>query len=484
MTHAAEIRILSHAGMLAKFGGASVLIDPWLLGSCYWRSWWNFPEAVFDPEELARVDAVILSHIHWDHWHGPTIKRLLRDRPFIVADEPNQRSAEDLRRIGVQNITRARHGETLRIAPGFEITLYQFGLLNSDSAIVIEMGEHRVLNANDAKIAGLPLRSLLARHGRFDLAMRSHSSANARACFRVEGQPADHDEPLHYARSFKLFMDAVRPRYAVPFASNHCYLHRDTERFNDITVNPLRLRSQLAEFGGLSHSELIVMPPGSSWTPGRFTLGDITPFEQPQTYLAAYRERMSERLAQTYAEEDAVTIGSPVLQRLAAHLKRVPKWRRALARVEKIGTELHWSDGRRMYIEIDIRRAAASVVSDSVATQWIARMHWPAAVFRDAIMQCMYSQGMISKRFEFVGRDAASLAALIRGFGVLCDVEAGLYPLRATYVWRALRSYTRRWRELVVYAQAAWYIFVRKIPGYQVEELVLRASRGGNSPSR
>src|SRR5262245_1025816 len=88
-----EVRVLSHACMLARFGNASVLVDPWLLGSCYWRSWWNFPEAVFDPDEVRAVDAVILSHIHWDHWHGPTIKRLLRDRPFIVADEPHTRSA-------------------------------------------------------------------------------------------------------------------------------------------------------------------------------------------------------------------------------------------------------------------------------------------------------------------------------------------------------------------------------------------------------
>ena len=21
-----------------------LLVDPWIIGSCYWRSWWNYPE--------------------------------------------------------------------------------------------------------------------------------------------------------------------------------------------------------------------------------------------------------------------------------------------------------------------------------------------------------------------------------------------------------------------------------------------------------
>jgi UDP-MurNAc hydroxylase len=478
MTAAAEIRVLSHAGMLAKFGGASVLIDPWLLGSCYWRSWWNFPEAVFDPAELARVDAVILSHLHWDHWHGPSIKRFVRDRPFIVAAEPNTRSVDDLRRMGVRNVTALPHARTLEIAPGLRITMHQFGLFNSDTAIVLELGAHSVLNANDAKIAGLPLRALLKRHGPFDIAMRSHSSANARACFRVEGEATDHDDPLHYARSFQLFMDAVRPRYAVPFASNHCYLHRDTEQFNGIAVNPLRLRTQLQEMGGLAASELVVMPPGSGWHSGRgFALASTGPFERPQAYINEYRERMRPKLEATYADELRAAVGSPVRQRIVAHLKRVPRWRRVLARVRTLGAELYWPDGRKVYLEIDVRAADVRQVSAEDAGRWSARMRWPAAVFADVVMKCMYSQGLISKRFEFVGRDGASLGALIRGFGLLGDVESQIYPLRWAYVGRTVTGYARRWRELVVYAQAAWHIFVLGFPGYRVEELILRASR-------
>jgi UDP-MurNAc hydroxylase len=472
----AEIKVLSHACLLAKFGGTSIIVDPWLLGSCYWRSWWNFPEPCFEADEVRAVDAVVISHIHWDHWHGPTIKRLLKDRPFIVADEPNTRSADDLRRIGIRDVTAVPHGGSVTVGEGVRITMHQFGLWASDSAIVIELGGTKVLNANDAKIAGLPLRRLLRRHGRFDFALRSHSSANARGCFRVEGQPASRDDALHYARSFQLFMQAVQPRYAVPFASNHCYLHSDTERFNDLAVNPLRLRDQLEQLGGLAGPELVVMAPGSSWREDRgFELASTRPFENPGQYIAEYRIGKLGALAANVAEETRVEVTSAVWSRLTSHLERIPRWWRRVG-AAPCGIELHWPDGRRRYFVLDVAAARVAEVSAEIAAHWPARMRWPAAVFRDVVMKCMYSQGMISKRFEFVGKSHADIDALIRAFGLLGQVEAGVFPLRLSYAWRAVRSYSRRWAELVVYLQAAYWIFVRRLPGYRVEEVLLRGS--------
>ena len=78
-----EFKILGHACLLVKSKTHSIIVDPWLLGSCYWRSWWNFPGAVFDEEELAQVDALIISRVHWDHWHGPTLKRFFKGKRIV-----------------------------------------------------------------------------------------------------------------------------------------------------------------------------------------------------------------------------------------------------------------------------------------------------------------------------------------------------------------------------------------------------------------
>jgi UDP-MurNAc hydroxylase len=477
MKPAAEIKVLSHACLLAKFGGTSVIIDPWLLGSCYWRSWWNFPEARFDADEVRAVDAVVISHIHWDHWHGPTLKRLLKDRPFIVADEPHTRNADDLRRIGVRDVTTVPHGGSVALSKDVRITMHQFGLWTSDTAIVIELGDTKILDANDAKIAGLPLRRLLRRHERFDFALRSHSSANARGCFRIEGQPPFRDDAMHYARSFQLFMQAVQPRYAIPFASNHCYLHSDTERFNDFAVNPLRLRDQVEQLGGLAGPELVVMAPGSSWSADRgFALTSTEPFESPAKYIAEYRKSKLGALAANVADEMAVEMSGVVWSRLRTHLKRIPRWWRRLS-AGRCGIELYWPDGRRRFYVLDVAAAQVDEVTEAVAASWPARMRWPAAVFRDIVMKCMYSHGLISKRFEFVGKTQRDLDPLIRAFGLLGQVEAGVFPLRLSYVARTIRCYARRWAELWVYLQAAYWIYVRRMPGYRVEEVLLGGNR-------
>jgi len=53
----------------------------------------------------------------------------------------------------------------------------------------------------------------------------------------------------------------------IPFASNHCFLHRDTVHFNDTAVNPEDVREHYDARAGEtgSSSRCMVMPPGSSW---------------------------------------------------------------------------------------------------------------------------------------------------------------------------------------------------------------------------
>ena len=71
-----EFTILSHAGLCVDHNGVRIVSDPWLIGSCYWRSWWNFPEP---PAELIadlKPDYIYLTNLHSDHFHGASLKKL------------------------------------------------------------------------------------------------------------------------------------------------------------------------------------------------------------------------------------------------------------------------------------------------------------------------------------------------------------------------------------------------------------------------
>ena len=260
-----SFKVLSHACIEVNHNNTSIIIDPWLIGSCYWRSWWNYPPVKNNFNDL-NPKAIYITHVHWDHWHGPTLKKFLNsDIQIITHDEPNKRSLRDLKNFGFKNIKILKHGETYSIDK-IKITPYQFGLFLNDSAVVIETPDMKILNANDCKIAGASLEQIKKTHGKFDFALRSHSSANDRVCYKISGSDEVFDNPLHYTTSFKLFMDNVQPKYAIPFASNHCHLHKDVFKMNDVINDPFKLKKDIEIIGGLSRSELVILLSGDSWS--------------------------------------------------------------------------------------------------------------------------------------------------------------------------------------------------------------------------
>jgi UDP-MurNAc hydroxylase len=473
-----RFKILSHACLLIDSGGKSVIIDPWLAGSCYWKSWYNFPRAVYDEDEVRSVDCVILSHIHWDHWHGLTIKRYFRDKTFIIPDEPNLRSERDLRALGVKNIIRARHGTEIDLGGGLRLFLYQFGLFLNDAAIVIETKDAVLLNANDAKLAGAPLRHIIRKHGPVDFAFRSHSTANSRICFNVKGEAIGQmDDPEHYARAFLLFMRAVEPRYAVPFASNHCHLHQDTFRLNRYITNPLKLQEFVRENGGLGETQLQIMLPGSAWSSETgFSVIEPTCFSRLEEALEEYRSAEQQSLVAFYAKEDAVAVNEALLERFAKLNAGIPRVFLAKLKDLELMFEITFPTKPSRFIRWRLggpaREVSADVANADVdSSDGLIRI--PAIVFRDAVMRNMFSHARISKRVWVEAKDKRRLRLLQFYFQTLHLCELGVFPLSSRYLGRLIRAYVRRWREVGVYLEAAVLKFGYRKVSWDIEETIL-----------
>ena len=98
------LQVLSHASLLVRHQERTLLIDPWLLGSCYWRSWWNYPPV--DPKLYRdlKPDVIYLTHIHWDHFHGPSLRRFPRTTTIVIPYERSTRMRRDLERMGFARI--------------------------------------------------------------------------------------------------------------------------------------------------------------------------------------------------------------------------------------------------------------------------------------------------------------------------------------------------------------------------------------------
>lgn len=105
---ATTIQWLGHATVLVNINDTWILTDP-VLRRRVGHLWRRYP--VLPSDWPTRVDAVLISHAHWDHLDLPTLRRLGRNRRLLVP--PHVGSW--LGRRGFTNVRELRVGEGARI---------------------------------------------------------------------------------------------------------------------------------------------------------------------------------------------------------------------------------------------------------------------------------------------------------------------------------------------------------------------------------
>lgn len=453
-----EFQTLSHAGLRVEAGGVELVCDPWLVGSVYWRSWWNYPPVPKALVQSLRPDFIYLTHLHWDHFQADSLKLFPADTPILVPFDRYERMTRDLKAVGRTNVREVRHGERVVLGPELAITSFHFSPIITDSAVVIEAGGRVLLNANDAKLAGLPLGQLLKRFPAIDFCFRSHSSANPRACFHVSDAPDEEaDDNEHYLRAFALFMARVKPRYAIPFASNSCLLHDDVYAMNDLVQTPLAVRDHFERFRaerGLD-TEVRIMTPGDRWNSETgFHLQDGDWFERRPERLAEYRERVRPTLERQAALEARVSVPVRLVERFFADLSaKTP----ALLTRPLRGREVLLASRSAKAVQgfaVDLVKGRVREVGQAEFDRFDMRIEFPALILRQAVSMNMFGHAAISKRVHFHAT-AEAMPALRRFNTILELAEAELFPLSGHLTRRALRALLPRWREGVLYAQVA-----------------------------
>jgi len=242
-----ELLIHGHSCCEVRDDNLSIVCDPWLLGSAYWRSWWNFPEQS-SIEELIKIWSkkdkiyIYLTHLHWDHFHGPSLRALelkLDNITFIIPRTPEKRIYKDLSKVVKRSsIIEINHGKEIQLGLDIKLLSFQFGPYLTDSAVSIFTKRFCILNLNDSKILPVSMSHLLSLIPRPNYVMRSHSSANGRCCYRNRDQNKinysfDKDR-IEYTKEFLDACTLTGAEYAIPFASNMAHIHKDTFEYNNI----------------------------------------------------------------------------------------------------------------------------------------------------------------------------------------------------------------------------------------------------------
>ena len=474
-----KFKILSHAGMSVEGNCKTLLFDPWLIGSCYWRSWWNFPEIDRAEIDAIKPDYIYLTHLHWDHFHAPSMRLFGRDVTYLVPKIPGTRMVRDLRSCKFDNIVEIPHGDKFELWENCFLHSFQFGLFSTDSAAVVADGDTTLLNANDCKTFGLPLKQITNRFPKVDFCFRSHSSATP-IPYTIKGYKEKFPElrtAQQYIEEFTGFSLAVGARYAIPFASNHCFLHRETVQFNDTGVNP----QMVADFynsrpeAKAAGSECVIMVPGSTWdSKDGFDLRTFD-YSRKDEIIVEMQAKYAEKLEKQYEKEDNTKASFKAFDRYFRNfLDSTP----ALIRKKlfpKVIFRVHDADGEHNFL-LDMPANRIEELKEPVDVDVIITI--PPIVINDCVRRKMFSVWSASKRLEIELADDNALGKLQTLLGFLDFYETEGLPLKNNLSSRNFFIWISRWREAV---EAMRLVFVYKVlrRKFVISELY---SRGKKQP--
>jgi hypothetical protein len=236
-----EIETLGHAGLLMRDEkGAPILFtDPWITGSCYWRSWWlqNYPAADL-LEELKRVRYCFITHEHPDHFHTASIRVLGKGIHFLSPELPQEHIAKYLSGLGYEaSVVPAFRWKTIHP----DVRILSIPLFNDDSALLIDTPTAVIVNLNDSKPRSRQLRQLCrcldeTVPNKTRILLSSYSPASIVNSFIRNAERVSLRQKVDYVRYVCENCRLLKISYYMPFASQAIYKRTDSAWANDFKV--------------------------------------------------------------------------------------------------------------------------------------------------------------------------------------------------------------------------------------------------------
>jgi L-ascorbate metabolism protein UlaG (beta-lactamase superfamily) len=136
-----KITYLTQASLLIEFEGKKLLMDPWLVGSCWGGNIWHYPPPKIKPEEIKDIDFLYLSHAHDDHLHPESLARLnseVRAAKTLVPDFKAPYFEKALNANGLNNIYKMNNSESISLTDNTSAVMFINDQGDHDSSLLIQ----------------------------------------------------------------------------------------------------------------------------------------------------------------------------------------------------------------------------------------------------------------------------------------------------------------------------------------------------------
>jgi UDP-MurNAc hydroxylase len=443
--------VIGHACLFIDTGAERILVDPWLSGSCYWRSWWHFPPNTPVRQEFLEPDYVYLSHHHFDHFHFPSLRRISKEARLLIPRFGVDVMRNELDQLGFKHVTELPHGEVMTLGSGARLASYQYG--PDDSAVVVERDGVVLADFNDCKIKGAAVRPMLKAFGAPTFLFKSHSFAQAYPnCYDI-ADPAD--ATLMRREDFlETFIDALRelrPKYAVPFASMVAFLHPQSRQCNIYAVRPPEVAAVAAASDVGATTKTVLMVPGDTWSSvAGFELTPNDYYEKQDEWIERLAQSVGPKIEQEEAEERTMTLTFEAFEHhFGGFLRSLPP---LIWLVLTRPMVFHVPSDPQPYWVLDFKsRTVRRLATPPAARAGIVRIG--EGILADGIAKNVVAFVHISMRVR-IELAAGGVQTDFLFWGLLSLRELGYLPLHRMLTLRALKVLWRRRAEVWGFARS------------------------------
>ncbi len=230
-----KFRFIGNAGGIF-YGdkGTKILCDPWIVDGVFEGSWFHYPPLKTKLNDIQKVDAIYVSHIHPDHFDHRNFN-FNKKMPIIILDEGPNFLKKNLIKMGYENLIEIKNNET-KVFKEFKLTVYkpftkhifEESLLGNliDSALVLDDGICKAINFNDNTPDISSCKKLNKKFKKIDFAMLNYNAAGPYpSCFdnlSIKQKKVEHHRILK--RNFNhlcKIIPILNPKTILPFAGSY-----------------------------------------------------------------------------------------------------------------------------------------------------------------------------------------------------------------------------------------------------------------------
>lgn len=213
-----QITIFGHASVVVETASTAVLVDPVFADRFASGAIGFHPAKQVDLAALPRMDAIVITHYHLDHWHAPTVASFAPEIPVIVPPDAWLRNR--LEALGRRDIRVVRAWERLQIGD-LELLATPSDVDFDELGLVFSHNGQSYWHMSDCNVGPEEGRRVREELGSIDVVASRYQPVNALMSY-TRGLGWSFDERSQVASWLEAGC-ATEPRFVFPYFAEIAY---------------------------------------------------------------------------------------------------------------------------------------------------------------------------------------------------------------------------------------------------------------------